>query len=112
MNPEGACGVAVAIAGSVVASIDIFDKPATLQKLWDRLVLGLALDAVEVGDAERAVDGSDISVELYKTGSMRWRRVEPAIGMGEAFRAQDDGTLATALVVDGTPIHLSISAPI
>jgi hypothetical protein len=44
-------------------------------------------------------------------GRMRWRQVE-SVGLGELYRATgDDGTLATALVVDGVPIHLSIAAP-
>ena len=34
------------------------------------------------------------------------------VGLGEAYRAQDDDDiLATALVVDGTLIHLGMSMP-
>jgi hypothetical protein len=44
---------------------------------------------------------------------MRWRQVEPVVGLGEAYHARDihDDTLATALVEDGTLVHLSMSAP-
>ena len=32
--------------GGKVVSVDLFDKPATLAKLWDRLLQGIALDAL------------------------------------------------------------------
>ena len=42
---------------------------------------------------------------------MRWQRVE-SVGIGEAYHARgDDDSLATALVVDGVPIHVSVSMP-
>ena len=107
--PQGASGIAVVMRGKTVG-IDLFDKPETLEKLWDRLViLGLTLDAVDL----QGVEGrdSDILVRLYR--SMRWQQVEPVIGLGESYRARgDDGSLMTALVVEGSVIHLSISAPI
>jgi hypothetical protein len=34
------------------------------------------------------------------------------VGLGEAYRATgDDGTLASALLVDGALVHLSMSMP-
>jgi hypothetical protein len=104
---EGASGMVVAIAGEVV-SVDLFDKSAALATLWDRLVQGVAIDALEVGDTGCRADSSDILVRLYRTKGMGWRQVA-TVGLGEAFRAQDDDALATALVVDGVPIHLSMS---
>jgi hypothetical protein len=106
--PEGAAGIAVAMNGRAVC-FDIFDKATTLAKLWDRLVQGLALDALEYGDTGSPTSGTDSSVALYK--NMVWRRVE-SVGIGEAYRATgSDGTLASALVVNGTPIHVSMSMP-
>lgn len=110
--PEGATGIAVVMDGKV-ASVDIFDKSATLAKLWDRLVQGVALDALEVADTGRWASTSDILVRLYKVKAVRWQRVEPAIGLGEAYCARDDdSTLATALTLNGSLVHLSMSAPI
>jgi len=43
---EGATGLAVAIGNKVVA-LDLFDKPATCRKVWNRLLSGLVLDALE-----------------------------------------------------------------
>ena len=43
---EGAAGLAVAVGGKVVA-VDLFDKPATCRKVWDRLLSGVVMDALE-----------------------------------------------------------------
>ena len=111
--PAGACGIAVVMRGRIVG-IDLFDQPSTLAKLWDRLVvLGLTLDAADLRHTDRQMDDISEAVKLYmeKVRDMRWRQVEP-VGLGETYRATGgDGSLATALVADGTPIHLSVSVP-
>jgi hypothetical protein len=107
---EGSSGIAVAIGGKVV-SVDLFDKPTTLQKLWDRLADGIAIDALEICMIKRRTSGTDRSVKLYMGKVTRWRQVE-TVGLGEAYRSEDDGTLATALVKDDVLLHLSLSVPI
>jgi hypothetical protein len=104
---EGASGIAVTMDGKVVC-LDIFNKPSTLANLWDRMVEGIALDALEMPDTGCQACGMDISVRLYK--KRVWRQVD-SVGLGEAYRATDDDSLATALVVDGVPIHVSMSMP-
>jgi hypothetical protein len=43
--------------------------------------------------------------------SVRWQQVT-SVGLGRAFQATGDGdSRATALVVDGTLVHLSVSMP-
>jgi hypothetical protein len=102
-------GIAVVMNGRTVG-IDLLDKPVTLRNLWDRLVvLGLTLDAMDLR-TEHSGD-SDLPVRLYKARDMRWQRVKSA-GLGEAYHARDDdGSLATALIVDGVAIHVSVSMP-
>jgi len=108
--PDGVSGVAVALGGKI-ACIDLFDKATTLEKLWDRLAEGLALDAVEAPGTARRLREADISVELYKMSSVRWQPAETA-GLGEAYRAAGAGnTLAMALAVEDTLVHLSLSIP-
>jgi hypothetical protein len=107
--PEGKSGIAVALGGRFV-EIDLFHKPSTLEHLWDRLVEGVALDALEFGDTGCQADGNEIAVRLYRLKDVEWKRIEPAIGLGEAYRVrEDDGSLATALFVDGVPVHMSVS---
>jgi hypothetical protein len=109
--PMGASGIAVALGGRIVG-IDLFHKPSTLAKLWDRLVQGVVLDALEFGGTECQADGNEIAVRLYRLKDVEWKRIEPAIGLGEAYRArEDDGSLATALFMDGVPVHMSVSMP-
>ena len=112
--PEGASGIAVTRNGKTIG-IDVFDRPDSLQKLWDRLVImGLTLDAVDLRDADLQADDISRSVQLYMDSirSMRWQQME-SVALGELYRATgDDGSLATALVVDGSLLHVSMSAPI
>ena len=110
--PEGASGIAAAINGKVVG-IDLFDKPDTLQKVWDRLVvLGLTLDYLDLRNADRLGDRAAKPVQLYMeaVSEASWQEV-PTVGTGKMYRAYDSGCLAAALVVDGTLLHLSISVP-
>ena len=44
---EGAVGAAVAVGGKVV-TIDLFDKPTTCGRVWNRLLSGAILDALEL----------------------------------------------------------------
>jgi hypothetical protein len=110
--PQDASGIAVVLGGKVV-SVDLFDKPPTLERLWDRLLQGIALDAMELRDSKCRASGSDVSVQLYLVRNVRWQKVEPVVGLGEAYRGRgDDDTLATALVTGGTLIHLGMSMPV
>ena len=52
---ENAVGAAVAVGGKVVA-IDLFDKPATCGRVWNRLLSGAILDALEVREAEKQAE--------------------------------------------------------
>jgi len=59
--PTGASGLAVAIGPEVVA-LDVFDKPATCQKVWDRLLTGFVMDALEAKPEAKAIDKVPIAV--------------------------------------------------
>ena len=110
--PAGTSGIMVVLGGRVV-SVDVFHKPSTLEQLWDRLVQGVALDALEFCGTGCQADDIGEPVRLYKemVRNVQWQRVK-SVGLGETFRAAgDDDSLATALVVDGVPIHVSMSMP-
>jgi hypothetical protein len=108
--PEGASGIAVTIGGKII-SIDLLDKPDTLAKTWHRLVQGIALDVLGVRGSEPQPCATSISPRLYRLREMRWERIN-SVGLGEAYRApNNENELATALVVDGTLLHLSVSVP-
>jgi len=101
----GASGIAVALNGKVVCA-DIFDSPTTLARMWERIIDGIVLDSLEVRHTGR--HPTAISVEPYK--GRVWERAA-TVGLGEAYRSTgEDGSLATALVADGTLIHMSMAA--
>jgi hypothetical protein len=104
---EGASGIAVALGGKVVG-IDVFDQPATMAKLWDRLVQGLVLDVAATPDTACRASGSDVAVKLYGLKNMSWQKVD-SVGLGDSYRGSDDDVLATALVAGGGLVHLGAS---
>jgi hypothetical protein len=109
--PEGASGIAVAIDGRTVG-IDLFDKPETLRKVWDRLVvLGFTLDYLDVCDTDRLADDEQKPVRLYMEAlrEATWQE-SSTVGSGTMYRATDK-CLAAALVVEGKLLHVSVSVP-
>ena len=105
--PEGASGIAVALGrqARVPRPLRQAGDPG---KARDRLVQGVAMDALQSRDTGRRAD-ERIPVGLYMVKEARWERVA-TVGMGEAYRARGGGgSLATALVVDGVAVHVSVS---
>ena len=104
---EGAFGVAVAIKDRVV-SVDLFDKPSTCKQVWDRLLSGVVLDALEAGESEEVASVADVERLLEAAGDLPW---EPAtaVGEGEEYRAESKrGDHASALAFHETVVHGSV----
>ena len=107
--PEGAVGVAVGVGPKVVC-VDVFDKPATCRKVWDRLLTGTIMDALEPGADAEVPPAEEVRKILTALQDAPWQQ-GPAIGAGEEFRAKfADDRQATALVLDGTVVHGSMVA--
>ena len=81
---DGACGLAVAIGGRV-ASVDFFDKPATCERVWDRLLSGMVFDALEAKKDDQTASTAD--VERLLAEDFAWQPV-PAVGEGSECRAE------------------------
>jgi hypothetical protein len=106
---DGATGMAVAIGGHVV-SVDVFDKPETCQKVWDRLLSGVVFDALEAGETEQQASVADVERLLAASRELSWEQTQ-AVGEGEEYRASSEkGDHASALVFDGAVVHGSILA--
>ncbi len=102
--PAGASGLAVAIGPDVVA-LDLFDKPATCQKVWDRLLSGFVMDALEAKPGKALASPSDIDHYLQKLGGAPWQE-SPAVGEGREFRAEaGPRTHASALMFQTCLLH-------
>lgn len=107
--PEGAVGMAVALAGKLVA-IDVFDKPATCRKVWNRLLSGYVIDALETPPEARLIDVEEVTAMLQAADALQWAAA-PAVGEGEEQRASHGDALhASSLSLAGTPIHASVIA--
>jgi len=98
-----ACGAVFACGGRIVG-LDLFDQPATLGKLWPKLVRAYAMDALG-HEAESPVtrdqvvtwiDGfSRCAVDSFRS---------PGIGTDVRFMGRR--VIGAMLVVDETPVHV------
>ena len=106
---EGAAGVAVAVGEKVVA-LDLFDKPATCRKVWDRLLSGYVLDALEAEEAGQQAEVADVERLLEAAGGTSWQPADP-VGEGEEHRAEfGRAAHASALSLGGSLVHGSVVA--
>jgi hypothetical protein len=104
---DGACELAVAVGNRVVA-LDLFDKPTTCQKVWERLLSGFVLDALEEQIDSSPPEGADVERLLETVAAMPWDRAEP-VGEGEDYRANLGEQLhASALTLGNAPVHVSV----
>ena len=105
---EGATGLAVAVGTKVVA-LDLFDKPSTCAKVWDRLLSGVVMDALEEGSADQVAQRADVEGLLARLREVAWEPA-PAVGEGQEFRCDaDPQTHASALVCGGSVLHGSVA---
>jgi hypothetical protein len=106
---DGACGLAVGVAGRIV-SVDFFDKPATCQRIWDRLLSGVVFDALSAPTTDHEATAADVEAMLSAAGDFSWQPVD-TVGEGNEYRADSPrGDHASALVADGIVVHGSVMA--
>ena len=104
---EGASGMAV-VVGNKVVGCDLFDKPSTLRKVWNRLLSGLVFGALEAKETSDTAQSSDIDQLLKTTNDAAWKPTEP-IGEGEEYRAElGNGEQASALTFHDSLVHGSV----
>ena len=106
-NVEGATGLAVAVGKKVVA-LDLFDKPSTCAKVWDRLLSGVIMDALEEAPTDQVASRPDVELLLSRLRDAAWEPA-PAVGEGQEFRSDaDPETHASALVFEDSVLHGSV----
>jgi len=105
----GASGLAVAVNGSVVA-VDIFDKPATCEQVWAKMLNGHAIDALQSSPTNPPPDVEVVRQFIQALENTAWRPV-PSAGEGEAFRLETEhGTCGSKLMLHGSLVHASVLA--
>jgi hypothetical protein len=104
---DGATGMAVGV-GKLIVSVDVFDKPETCRRVWNRLLTGVIMDALELGPAPDRASAADAEAALDLLKSHSWQQ-NPAAGLGEEYRFEADGDWhAAALVFNEAVVHGSL----
>jgi hypothetical protein len=105
----GSCGLAVAF-GKQIVCLDVFDKPSTCEKVWDRLLSGGLLESLAPAPSDQPATVSDVEAFVADLGVAPWEPATPA-GEGQEFRsATQYGTQASALVYADRMVHGSAVA--
>lgn len=102
---EGAIGLVAALNGKL-AGADLFDQPRTARVVWGKLVRSYALDAL--GKEPGAPVVKDRAAKLLARFKGARGEVYPSLALGEDVRLQGDGAVGSALVHQGTPVHVSL----
>jgi hypothetical protein len=104
---EGATGVAVAVGPDVVA-VDLFDRPSTCRKVWDRLLSGVVMDALEAREPATPAEPAKVADLLARVTAAAWEPA-PAVGEGQEFRSDAVPSVhASALLFDDAMLHGSV----
>ncbi|MGH7428280.1 MAG: ARPP-1 family domain-containing protein [Candidatus Methylomirabilaceae bacterium] len=101
---DGQAGVICGIGGAV-ACADLFDHPETLRRLYPRLIRSYALDALGI---ERGEVDSTAGQRFLEAASRATMTVHPAVGLGEEVRLTGEGVTGSALVAEGSVVHLAL----
>jgi hypothetical protein len=104
--PEGAVGVALAVGPKLVC-IDVFDRPETCQRAWDRLLSGCIVDALEGTAAEGQIDAQAVQGVVAESQATLWSEA-PTVGDGQEHRAEFNGSIGSALSLDEAIVHLNV----
>jgi ARG and Rhodanese-Phosphatase-superfamily-associated Protein domain len=103
------------VSKSVLARRAIVRTRARSGKVWQRLLSGYVLDALEAETEEGQeepdqAEAADVERLLEVANAMPWHKSDSA-GEGEEYRAsQGDEVHASALMLDGSPVHVSVVA--
>jgi hypothetical protein len=105
--PEDANGAVFAFGGRIVG-FDLFDQPATLAKLWPKLIRAYAIDAC-FATAPPAATVSRAGVESWLRGAESVKEeVFKSPGLGDDVRLESPQLVGAGLLVEDSPIHVEV----
>jgi len=99
----------VAALGNRVVMLELYDRSDTCERMWERLLSGLVLEALSTPPAESPVEATEVERLLAAAQEAAWEEVATP-GEGEEFRATLGGDPASALTCRGSLLHESILA--
>jgi len=106
-SPEGCNGVAFAINGKILG-VDLFDKPATLSKLWPKLIKSYAMDALEDGSVDQKLLQPESVIEWTRSAQSAKQEWFDSPGVGQDVRIEGEMLIGAALVVKQQLVHLEL----
>ena len=105
--PLECAGSVFAIAGRITG-MDLFDKPATLAKLWPKLARAYALDALEEKvEAVQPVPREAVRSWLDSLAEVP-SHVSKSPGLGHDVRLGNEKIVGNCLVVEQCPVHAEL----
>lgn len=104
--PEGTVGFLASIDG-VIKGVEVFDSPATLTKLWDRLSDGYMLQAVAHEKSDAAPATVETVREFIKNLDQSVELTEENVGIGQGIDIDTPDISGTGLNYDGRLVHLA-----
>jgi hypothetical protein len=105
--PEGASGAAFSRGGRLLG-VDLFDQPATLRRLWSKLVQSYALDALGHADAPAPLMSPAWVRRWLRRASRARAETFVSVGLGQDVRLWGERLVGAALVMEDWPIHLEL----
>ena len=105
--PEGASGAVFAYGGRIVG-FDLFDQPATLAKLWPKLVRAYAVDAR--AEAGGAAVTRDAVRELAAHAPQAKEETFKSPGLGDDVRMEGPTLIGAGLLLEDQPVHVEVFA--
>lgn len=104
-EPEPSQTGVIACVGGRPIALDLFDRPETLQKLWQRLIAGYAMDAI----THDVVTPEEQDVKGFIADATTAEATEhEGIGLGTDVVITGDNTVGSALTWEGGVVHLAV----
>ena len=103
------CGVAFVLGGRV-AGVDLFDRPATLTKLWPKLARAYVIDGLEEPEAPAAVLSAEQVGEWLRSAAQATTQTHKSPGLGYDVRLKSEAVVGGSLVVEDRPVHAELFA--
>lgn len=106
--PENCNGAAFAVDGQAVGA-DVFDQPATLARLWPKLVRAYAIDGLEGQATSKRVSPGEVLSWVRSAGAATGQTYKSP-GLGHDVRLKGDKVTGSGLIVEEQPIHAEVFA--
>lgn len=109
-SQPGQTGVVAAVGGRVSCA-DLFDGPETLAGIWERLIPSYAVEVLASGQQAGERQPSAGEAKAFLCSALEAAAtVHPAVGRGTEVRLTGERVVGSALMVNGSVIHLALFA--